>query len=378
MARPLGAAAGAWTTLLIAILASAAATVRANLVDGAERYLIASFPSLGQVQYARLRNPTWLPLITSALGVTTPQAIAVDHVNHRLFIYDAAIGGVVFYQLHVLDDRRLVTDGHRHVAVGAMSAGGLAVDSVGSLYVAGRSMPTPAAAASEGIFKQDAIAIATAASVGDSQVVPKQIWSRGNTVAASTPNSPQLYEPSGIAVDPFNVYWGNKGRGGSSVVGSVVKAPISALSVHPENAVHAMSDNVDLVTSLALTPLNIFYATEGSVYAVPVGKTAGSCGSDGSHCPQVAVAEGLRATGLIWDGDGTVYVADNGRGAIYGLPSGSATAHALELVVDAPGVFAVSVLDARPDTSAACGRCAPTAAALLAAFAAVLGLCAHT
>jgi hypothetical protein len=365
MAAPVRVAGGARRALLAALWALVAQLQFAGVAGN--RYLIASFPTLHMVQYAKVDNPTWLPLINGALGLTTPQALAVDHTNNRLFVYDAAQVCVLFYSLTVLADGRLVTDGHKSVAIGAMTVSGIAIDHVGSLYVSGRSMPMPPLTPSYGIFKQDAVAIATIAT-GVAAAPPRQIWSRTNTADTSTPDSPQLFEPTGIALDPFNVYWANRGR--KSATGSVVKANREPPAVQPEKALHPMSDNVESVNCIVLTPLNVFYGAQGAVYAVPVAKSGGSCGGDGSQCPKVAVAGQLDPTGMVWDGDGTIYVADNGRGGIYGLPSGSATAHELELVVAATGVHSIGYLDSSP--SAAQGHGSSARSAVLGALVAAV------
>mmetsp|Transcript_115682 Transcript_115682/g.338363 ORF Transcript_115682/g.338363 Transcript_115682/m.338363 type:complete len:383 (-) Transcript_115682:22-1170(-) len=302
-------------------------------------YLIASFPGTRQVNYARLPDCTWLPLVPST-GITSPEALAVDAGNRRLFVADPSVGLVYWYHLEVLEDGRLITNGMQRLAASGVSAKGLAVDSVGTLYISGQGRGESCA---YGIFKQDAAAFAA-----QLPPVPPAIWTPQNANVSGV--GVQLVMPGGIAVDPFHVYWGNAVReqNGSSVVQAASSSPNSTLlqAAAYSNAIKAslrqMADNVDEVRGLTLTPQGVLYAAPTGVYGARLNNAGQGCGANSDNCPLIASMQD--PTSLVWDGDGSVLVADRGAGRIFSFPSGTIQPHMLAKVVDAPGVFGLAML----------------------------------
>lgn len=321
-------------------VACALASTAARLGGRIDSFLIATFPGLRQVNYAVLQMPeaTWRPLIRG--GLSRPEALCVDQENRRLFVADTVAGTVVWYQLLQLGRARLMTDGRQHSIMEAVAARGLAVDVLGSLYIAGRHDPPPPAMPVEAIFKQDAIAIATSVNA-EPPPEPLQLWTRANTALESDPSSPQLFEASGLAADALNVFWGN-GLRSSDTTASVVKASTTG---HSKASLMPLADNANEVTCLVLTPANVFYAAAGSVFGVPRGKEGMACGEAGVLCPAVTVQEPgavLRPTGMVWDGDNTVYLADAASGAIYSFAAATLSPHILTRVADGRGVWGVA------------------------------------
>lgn len=331
---------GAWWALLVLSALSGAGSVNVRFKGKAHRYVIASFPMLRQVNYAMLPNPVWRPLIAS--GLHKPEAVSVDADNQRLFVADAVAKTVVAYRFQILSNGRLMTDGHQRVVLQEVIPRGLFVDVRGTLYVAGRHEPPPPAMPLEGIFKQDAHSISSAFVSGVTPQ-PRVLWTRANTAPASAPSSPRLFEPSCLTGDALTLFWANRVRP-EGVSGAVVSADAEVPELQPEDSLRPLADNVDEVTALALTPNFAFYAGAGQVYGTPRQKAYETCGDGGVMCPSVIFQDGqeLNPTAMMWDGDGTVYMADHRLGAIFSFASGSLSRHLLTKVADASGVWGLA------------------------------------
>merc|ERR1719356_843038 len=172
-----------------------------------------------------------------------------------------------------------------------------------------------------GILKQDAVKLATATATQALEPVP--LWTQANTDPAGDGQSPQLFEPSGVRVDKFSIFWGNYLRGPGT--GAVVRSSMAVPATGGQEEVQPLANNVpgtSVVTSLAVTPASVFYSVEGAnltggtIYGVSKGKAGIDCGGDGRLCPQIATLDA--PTSMAWDGDATIYVASGGskHGAI--------------------------------------------------------------
>jgi len=307
----------------------------------ADKYVVATFPQLRAINYIKLPDTTWRPLVLS--GIAQPTAVCLDAANYRLFVADNPAGLVLWYQLQVLANGMLITDGRQHVAARSISTRSLSVNSVGSLYIAGQKLALPPFTSEEGLFVQDAIALATTAT---SDVVPDPlvIWTRTNTGGGQ---NPKLWMPSAVFVDPFHIYWGNSNKGKDS--GAVLKAGLTAPQLDSAKTVLKMADNVDNVRSIIVTANYIFYAAPGGIYGMYKTKTTSGCstgstgkGSQFGQCAQVLALQDPQ--GMVWDGDSTLYVADQNSGAIYSIPSTSIKGLGSEKVVAAPNIDAMAVL----------------------------------
>mmetsp|Transcript_23668 Transcript_23668/g.74410 ORF Transcript_23668/g.74410 Transcript_23668/m.74410 type:complete len:387 (-) Transcript_23668:184-1344(-) len=332
-----------------AVAVTTSRTASSMSIEGGDTwYIIASFPRLRQVNYMRLPDTTWRPLLPSD-ALLAPQAICIDRENRRLFVADPSAAAVYWYQLKVLSDKRLITDGWRRLASSSIAAFGLAIDSVGSLYISGRSRGMVPI---DGIFKQDAAILATGTSAA-----PRSLLTRANTALGPNGTNPQLFEPSGLAVDSFNVYWANtaRERHASSVMQASIsddpvfmspQATVQSSSQAPGSTIHVslrlLSDSVDSITSVALTEAGILYSARGGVYGVSLSKGDQGCGEERSRCPLVAAVDD--PTSVLWDGDGTVYVADRGGGRICSFASGTLAQHPLEGVAEAQGIHGIALL----------------------------------
>lgn len=330
-----------------------------DVAAGNIKYVIASFPGFRQINYMKLPDPTWRPLLPSR-GLVEPKTICVDTRNKRLYVADPAAGMVYWYQLMVLEDFRLLSDGRKRLAVANVAADGLAVDGLGNLYVAGRAQ---AAKAVEGIFKQDVKTIERGADLHD---VPRPIWTNfwarylwGNGTVNPL-QAPVLFQPGSVAVSAFQVYWGNKLKPVNGT--ALVQANLGGPPPRPSPAVMASSfiiqeryaaihngsmrpitDKVPGIMSIALTPTTLLYATKGGVYGINLNDVPKGCGADNARCP--LIAEPTDPTGMVWDGDGTVYVADRMAGAVFTFAAGAMTKQTLVKASDAKGAFSVAIFE---------------------------------
>mmetsp|Transcript_111180 Transcript_111180/g.321390 ORF Transcript_111180/g.321390 Transcript_111180/m.321390 type:complete len:377 (+) Transcript_111180:89-1219(+) len=354
---------------LVALLGAPAAAV-VHVRRRTPRYLFATFPNTPEVGYSMLPHEAWSPLIIE--GLAMPEAISVDADNQRIFVADTMAKLILAYQFRILPSGRLLVDGPRHVLSERMVGRGLLTDATGTLYIAGQQEPDPATVP-PGTAIEPLEAVFVLATQDIDQVIatgvpidPKSLWLRRNTAGGSSATSPQLYAPSCLAGDAVTLFWGNSARP-DAATGAIASAGTAVPALQPEETVRAMADNVDRVSAVALTPTYVFYAGSGKIFGVSRHKASGTCGEGGSLCPAVLKQDGadLRPSSMVWDGDGTVYVADATLGAVLSFSAGSLSTHIMSKVADASGVWGIAYYV--PTSRAAPGRGLGAALALLAA-----------
>jgi hypothetical protein len=296
--------------------------VLAALVAGStdQQYLVMTLPSLRQVAYVKLPDPTLRILVLS--GLVAPKSLAIDNALYRLYVTDSAQQKVFWYQLSIIGDK-LIQNGVQHIALETVETNNIAVDGTGNMYFSGKQLLLPPNTPTEGIWRNAAINLHTGATK-----VPSTIYSAGNT------GSPAAFAASsGVATDNLYVYWGNSQNGKTQ--GTIVRAPAGGggtavmLSMEEESA-----------RSITLTPTYMFYTTETGIYGAKKMKLDSGC-ADGA-C--VKISDKIDdAQGIVWDGDGTIYVADSTAGKVYSFPAGSLEEHELtEVVPAAPRVLGLA------------------------------------
>lgn len=341
-----------------------------------DRYIIASFPKDFKVSYAKLPDPTWRPLV---VGLRDPTAIAIDQRNNRLFVADSAANVVYWYQLEVQQPSKfLVTDGVQHVAAPNMTAHGLAASPAGDLFISGRAAVKPPLTSKEAIYRREGSDLAADTgkverlwTAGDGTWVPVMLQTGApNPSARMSPSTPEMFVPGPIGVDMFSVYWGNSIKRNASAVAkaaATVPAPLSGSGgglPQPRVRASVVADNVDFVTSMAVTAAGVFYAGQPAEGAAGIFGVPSGCQEDGKTNCVKRVADISNAAALAWDGEATLYVADKSTGSLLSMASTRVARHALAKVADARGIKSMAVLTVPSSAT----TCAPALAMLLAAL----------
>jgi len=318
-----------------------------------QEYMLTSFPELRQVNYIRVSDPTWRPLILDGLG--RPTAIAIDSNRLRLFLVDETKEIVVWYHLSVLPSGLLMTDGRQHRVLSSVVARDIRVDDTGKLLIAGRYEPELPAEPVEAIFQFTTADIDSTVPEAHrlAGLEPKYVWTSQDS-AVGVPASAQLTSPAALGVDSLNIFWGNGARSGSGDA-SLVRASRKAEVETAEDYNWVLANNVDAVRSLSLTAADIYYSAGDSVYGVPKRKTNQMCGDAGEACAEVVHREdgaALRVSSMVWDGAGTIFAVEQESGSIQRFACGSLSTHLMEKVCDAPGAHSIALL-AHSSTSSA-------------------------
>jgi len=165
--------------------------------------------------------------------------------------------------------------------------------------------------------------------------------------------TPQVTVPGGVVSDSYRLYWTNMANGseaGTVCAGRVdPELPLvgnqSGLSPFPAVP---LTRTMDSAYGIAKSNTVVFYSTNmsgtGSVYGVM---------DDGTTMAFVSSLVSPR--GLAWDGDSTIYVADEATNRIYSFPAGRMMSDApltLTAVLDAPfGVALLSRTDSVSQTT---------------------------
>lgn len=218
-------------------------------------------------------------------GLQHPQGIAIDQKRRRLYVADPDVQKIYSYQL-VANDGVLTTDGRQTVISQNCESRWVSVDGVGNVFFSDEP--------------QNLIMKLPADKVLRGETKPEIVYN-GNSLS-------EVSKPGGIATDNFHVYWTNKHFG--SQVGSVIKAPEfpQTASALPAGAMSVLGKNSVKSYGVCLALGNVYYTDDHhSIYGV---KKAGSKVSEISHALN-------RPRGCVWDGDGTVFVADRGASAVY-------------------------------------------------------------
>jgi len=142
--------------------------------------------------------------------------MAIDQAAAKMYVADPAAAVVYWYQLIQLPDKKLITDGRKHVAIKGIVADSLAVDGGGNLYMGGQAMSivTPSAPPPPyAIIKISNFQLITG---WDGIAVPEGIWNKANSGSP-----PKMFSPQAMFSDGSTIFWGNSKAGGSH--GTIVK-----------------------------------------------------------------------------------------------------------------------------------------------------------
>lgn len=279
----------------------------------AQQFLFVSSPATGHIGYRKLPSDgspaqpgeAMRTLISS--GLVFPQGIAVDEYRRRMFVADPNLTGLVMYPLSTDGDK--VTVGRQQMIAKGIQARAVAVDGLGNVVFTDEP--------NNRIMR-----------------VTNDMIQSGNTTAQTLYNGKYLTSvksPGGIAADNYFVYWLNKASGlqvGTLLRGlqepSVARklATAAANASGKGGAVAASDAGVALIAKNApkcygvcLAAGHIFYTDESAnLYGIKRAAT--------SRHTAFTISSKLQAPrGCVYDGSGTVYVADKTQNAVFQFAS---------------------------------------------------------
>jgi len=295
------------------------------LASAEKRYVIVSSPSQADVFYwlapsfernpeeaqvaavtansaapGALTDPSITPM-SLKLGLTAPVGLAVDQSRGGLYVADPEEQKI--YRFNVRATATGLEVGEKKPIVNNIAARWVAVDAVGTLFFSDEQ--------SNLIYKVDAKDLVEPISptfmsiheaYKDEPVSPTVLYDGANVAAVSS--------PGGVAVDNFRVFWANKGFG--TQVGSVVQGYEQPSAANP-TAVTPIALNAIKVYGVCISSSNVYFTAEDKKTLYGVKKMGGAIAT---------VSEKMAGPrGCAWDGDGTVYVADEAGSKVWSFPA---------------------------------------------------------
>lgn len=299
--------------------------------SGSKKYLISSFPSIKTVAYTHLPDTVWRPLYIGT--VANPMSVVADPTNARLFVGDPTLQKIFWYRLIIEDNGFLKTDGQQHVAVDGVTPYWMTVNGVGDLYFTGQMVMAAPASSFRAVYRMDGSKI----DVGDA-LNPVKVYGRDDTGFPV----PRVWMPSGIAVDSFDIYWGNQEHGiQNGAVCSGTRKNIGVTGVLDIN-VHSQANNE--VRGMAIAGTNIFYVTPNAIYGMDK-STSGEPETDPLKgvIQSSAVPDGWNPVSIAFDGEGTMYWTEARAGIVYQFPAQDTNPHPMHKYSDAPQVYGLTI-----------------------------------
>lgn len=339
-------------------------------------FLIISSPPNGKIVYTQVANGVSLggeaaPLIDS--GLTEPRGLAIDTKYGNLYVADTGAQKIFRYGM-VVDGDRLETNGLRTTVVTNATVDSVAVDLEGNLfYTAGSTNNINKLShkviqhLADGEIEVSTLEIvsakkmmgeATGEAASQLETPVSDMLADGPTDAPGAEMEPYIYsmyeaeinpyvtEPGAIQVDGPALFWTNKKNGsksGTVVQGEVNPRPpltgnVSVLEPFPAVALTTISE---VAYGMVKASSSFFWTTNeteedsGIVYGQPL--------RGGQPMKYV---EGLSAPkGLVWDGDLTVYVADDGTGIVQSFPIGRQMQNApLSKAIEVESAYGLALL----------------------------------
>jgi len=366
------------------------------------QFLVTSSPSLKKIVYAELKNFQSLHGQTFALidsGLDEPCGLALDRTRGHLYVADRGAKAIYRYRLFVgkTTDRdgnqvlSLTTDGSRLTLVSGHQVEWVTLTPERDLFFSDIATKNILRVPSElidlvaeGVYQAEDLKVASE-KVLEAQAAAKEASEMNpdsEVVLEDEGTQPQLlsvYEsasnlyvttPGGVASDGIRLWWANQVAGttsGSISQGSVhPKVPVTAgesasVSAFPATA---LTKEVPTAFGVARTSNLIVFTSNGtSTFTSGSLSTTGGVvyGVPQNGGPAFAFATGLGSPrGLVWDGDNTVFVADEALNAVWSFPAGRLVDNApLAKAVDFQGAYGVAILQ---ETDEAWTKSAATAA----------------
>jgi glucose/arabinose dehydrogenase len=318
-----------------------------------QQFLLISSPREMKVVYSvvtpsQAAGSKVAPVVDS--GLLGPEGIAVDRVRGILYIADPPSQKIFSYQLRV-NDGILVSDGKQVTIVEGQEVVWVSVDSLGNLYytvalnnevmsveraVLSKLQSGDITASSlqtESQHAADVAKEAAAAKLLEQENLPTPRPSLKPTIKvlySKAEGEDSASAPAGIAADGITVYWGN----GAS--GTTLGALIAGLR-HPTEGqgVTKLGSNTNTAFGVATSSNAVFY-TDKTQFVYGLKKAGGT--------PEKMTTQLQSPRGLAWDGDGTVFVADQAASMVYSFPSGRILAASLSRTTGLHDAFGLAII----------------------------------
>mmetsp|Transcript_72893 Transcript_72893/g.158215 ORF Transcript_72893/g.158215 Transcript_72893/m.158215 type:complete len:446 (-) Transcript_72893:56-1393(-) len=346
------------------------------------QFLIISSPTQKKVVYTRLKNFKSATGRTFALidsGLEEPCGISMDRDRGHLYVADRGAKAIYRYSILVQqaedDDGNsqtsLVTDGNRLTILSGRSVEWVAINHNGDVFysdqvsnsinkitadVMQRLQVGMAGFSAEDLTvvsekQQEATAAASRASqmLGVSASDPKT--SPHILSIYESPLNPHVTVPAGIVSDGIRLYWANQASGktaGAAVQGEVnPKAPPN-MAPGSEPAAFpslALTNITEAAYGIAKSSSCVFISSQDVNSPVGGGIVYGMA-QTGGDVYNFATNLGT-PRGLVWDGDQTIFVADEGANTVSSFPAGRLMNNApLSKTVEFAGAYGVAILAA--------------------------------
>eukprot|EP00747_Dinoflagellata_sp_TGD_P163190 gnl/TRDRNA2_/TRDRNA2_181605_c0_seq1.p1 gnl/TRDRNA2_/TRDRNA2_181605_c0~~gnl/TRDRNA2_/TRDRNA2_181605_c0_seq1.p1 ORF type:complete len:410 (-),score=90.45 gnl/TRDRNA2_/TRDRNA2_181605_c0_seq1:40-1269(-) len=344
------------------------------------QFLFASSPKEGKIVYTQLKNFKAIdgvakPLVDSGLG--EPCGIAFDRDRGDLYVADRLAQKIFRYGVMVKEDRdwkghtsyELVTDGIRLTLVTGTPVEWVTVDHYGNLFFTDPSTKSinkvPAKTLNQlasGEFEAEQLVYisekeqeAKAATQATSDLNKKGSQSLAPDEPEPKPevlrlfeagSSPHASEPAGLATDGIRLFWTNAKNGthaGSAVRGAVnPNSPLTRSSGSQAATFEStvLATNIDSSFGIAKSHNMILYTGPTDVY-----------GMMANGGPTYTFLRGLgQPRGLVWDGDNTVFVADQNSSTVWSFPVGRLIENAPKTpAMELSGAFGIALLQEGDD-----------------------------
>jgi sugar lactone lactonase YvrE len=352
-----------------------------------KQILIISSRTLGKIVYTTLRNFKSKSGQTYALidsGLSQPCAIAFDGQRSLLYVADPGVKAIFRYSIvvetEVQDDGEtlfsLRTDGPRISILNGRRVEWLNVDSDGNLFYSSpetNSINKMSALLlfqiGEGMRDADSLMTIPAGELQIDAIVNRNLNARSagaHTTTTSLEQSESILElydgsitahvssPAGLVADNRHLFWANSLAGSSH--GALIRAEAEVQMHPPVNGTMTMVSTTPPSSASILSNIS-----SDDTAAAGVARSGGSIywstlGPGGGKIYGVHQDSGMEAIvgqtvleeprALVWDGDETMYVADEKAGTIWSFPAGRLrNSVPLTMTVTFQGAFGLALLN---------------------------------
>jgi len=294
-----------------------------------KQFLIISSPSEQKIVYSELKNFKATTGRTFALidsGLSEPQGLALDHDRGALYVADKGAKKILRFHVYVEDKgngRQLITDGVQLCIKQNADTSWVSVDINGDVFYSDATTKT---------INRIPVEVIDMLSKGqygasDLTLISEKTLETGGGATSNVAVSRYVYSlyegavnphvstPAGLVSDGARLYWTNADSGTS--VGSVVEGQVSPTLASGSTSFSStvLSNQSETGYGMTKSSKYVFLSATNNGVGVVTGVTEGGATFDfvtGLSTPR----------GLCWDGDQTIYVADEAAGVVYSFPGG--------------------------------------------------------